>query len=416
MFKRCKACSRGVDGRRCPRCGSDRLSWAFQVDVQEPGEARRQVQRSGFATRGEAEAAKRSLQARAASGEPEPTRMTLGEWLDQWTASRRGDVRGGTWATYELIARAYVKPRIGDAPLRTLTRARLKAFYAELGESGGVRGGRPLSAKTVHNVALMLRKALADAVEDRIIPANPAERSHRLPAGRREMAVWDGAQVAAFLGVVRADRLHALWRLAFATGMRRGEMLGLRWRDVDLGAGALSVQQQRVRGADGLGYGAPKTAKGRRRIALDAETVAALRVHRARQAEERLAAGPAWRDEGLVFARADGSPLDPDVVSQSFERLSARAALPRIRLHDARHTHGTLLLAAGVHPKVVQERLGHSSIQVTMDVYSHVLPGLQEDAAERARAGDRRVGRSESSVLTPEKQAVLLRHWILPVS
>ena len=168
--------------------------------------------------------------------------------------------------------------------------------------------------------------------------------------------------------------------------MRRGEMLGLRWSDLDLDGATLSVQQTRIRGAEGLAYGSPKTAKGRRRIALDAATVVALRAHRRAQAAERLLAGSIWQDEDLVFCRQDGQPLDPDSVSQSFERLGARAGLPRIRLHDARHTAASLLLAAAVHPKVVQERLGHATIATTLDTYSHVLPGLGEDAAERLAA------------------------------
>jgi integrase len=278
-----------------------------------------------------------------------------------------------------------VVPTIGALPLRSLTRAQLRSLYADLADHGG-RGKRPLSAKSVHNVSLMLSRAFGDAVEDRIIDSNPGARAHKLPSGRRDMKTWTGDQVHAFLGSVARDRLAGLWRLAFSSGMRRGELLGLRWSDLDLDGATLSVQQTRIRGAEGLVYGSPKTAKGRRRIALDAATVVALRAHRRAQAAERLLAGSIWHDEDLVFCRADGQPLDPDSVSQSFERLSARAGLPRIRLHDARHTAASLLLAAGVHPKVVQERLGHATIATTLDTYSQVLPGLGEDAAERLAA------------------------------
>ncbi|MGD0121711.1 MAG: site-specific integrase [Candidatus Limnocylindrales bacterium] len=200
------------------------------------------------------------------------------------------------------------------------------------------------------------------------------------------MRTWTGRQVAGFLDFVGSDRLFCLWRVAFFTGMRRGELLGLRWRDVDLDGAALSIQQTYIRGAEGLGYGAPKTAKGRRRITLDAETVGILRAQKRAQATLRIRAGSIWKDNDLVFAREDGSPIDPDVVSTQFYRLTARAGLPRIRLHDIRHTHATLLLMAGVHPKVVSERLGHSSILITLDTYSHVLPGLQEDAVDRFAA------------------------------
>ena len=174
--------------------------------------------------------------------------------------------------------------------------------------------------------------------------------------------------------------------------MRRGELLGLRWSDVDLDGGALSVQQTRIRGEGGrLVYGSPKTAKGRRRISLAGSTVASLRAHRARQAAERILAGSLWKDADLVFCGPTGEPLDPDSLSQSFERLAAKANLPRLRFHDIRHTAATLLLGAGVHPKVVSELLGHATIAITLDTYSHVLPGLGEDAAERLASA---IGRS----------------------
>jgi integrase len=362
-----------------------RVVWAFQVDLNQNGEACWQVCRSGFPTKAAAFDGLRDRRLRAESGAPEPTKLTVGQWLDQWHLSRRADLRGSTWAAYGLMVRAYVVPTIGALPLRSLTRAQLRSLYADLADHGG-RGKRPLSAKSVHNVSLMLSRAFGDAVEDRIIDSNPGARAHKLPSGRRDMKTWTGDQVHAFLGSVARDRLAGLWRLAFSSGMRRGELLGLRWSDLDLDGATLSVQQTRIRGAEGLVYGSPKTAKGRRRIALDAATVVALRAHRRAQAAERLLAGSIWHDEDLVFCRADGQPLDPDSVSQSFERLSARAGLPRIRLHDARHTAASLLLAAGVHPKVVQERLGHATIATTLDTYSQVLPGLGEDAAERLAA------------------------------
>jgi integrase len=327
----------------------------------------------------------RAAQSRAETGSPEPTRLTVGAWLEAWLDSRKSDLRGGTLASYRGMTRLYVVPELGRVPLRTVTRARLRTLYADLADHGGHDRG-PLSPKTIHNVATMLVKVFGDAVEDRLLTTNPAEHAHRLPSARRDMEVWTGPQVAAFLASVAGGRLAALWRLTFSTGMRRGELLGLRWSDVDLEAGALSVQQTRIRGIAGLVYGSPKTAKGRRRIPLAGSTVAALRTHRRAQASERIATGPAWHDEGLVFCGQDGRPLDPDSVSQSFERLAARAGLPRIRFHDARHTAATLLLSAGVHPKVVQERLGHATISTTLDTYSHVVQGLGEDAAERLAA------------------------------
>lgn len=388
-FKRCQSCSRPAEGRRCERCGSDRITWAAQFDVHEKDQPRRQVLRSGFATKAEAVRAIAEHQQRAESGSPEPSRRTVGQWLDEWVPSMRGQVRGGTFAQYELAARHYVKPRIGDVPLRKLTKARLRAMYADLAEKGNRTGG-PLARKSVHNIALVVHRALEDAVEENLLPRNVADDSHSLPRNSRSaVTAWHADEVAAFLAQVREDRLYAMWRLAFTSGMRRGELLGLRWRDVDLDAAHFSVSRARVRGVDGLGWDAPKTGSANRRVTLDAGTVATLREHRARQNKERLAIGPGWADEDLVFCRADGTPLSLDAVTAAFSRLVARSGLPRITLHGARHTAASVLLAAGVHPKAVQARLGHSSIQVTMDLYSHLTPAVEEDAAERlARAID----------------------------
>jgi integrase len=191
--------------------------------------------------------------------------------------------------------------------------------------------------------------------------------------------VWGDRETAAFLRAAASDRLYAMWRLAVVTGMRRGELLGLRWSDVDLEAGFLTVEQQRSRqGAAGVTVGAPKTTAGRRRIPIDAATAAALRAHRQAQFIAPI--------DGLAFTRADGTPLDPDTVSQSFLAVARAAGVKRIRLHDVRHTAATLMLRAGVHPKVVQERLGHANIGITLDTYSHAIPSMGVEAADRLAA------------------------------
>jgi len=228
-----------------------------------------------------------------------------------------------------------------------------------------------------------MHKALADAVEDRLLQSNPADVAHRLPTDRPEMQVWSSNQIRSFLRHVSDDRLFAMWRLAATTGMRRGELLGLRWVDLDLDGATLSVSQTRIKGQHGAEYGRPKTRKGRRVLALDPTTVASLRMHRVKQHSERLSWGPQWSDERLVFTRENGTPLDPDVVSQAFEKHIRGANLPRIRLHDLRHSYATAALKASVPSKVVSERLGHASVGTTLDIYSHVLPGMDHDAATR---------------------------------
>lgn len=403
VFRRCGQCSKRAGLRRCPHCGSESLSWAYQVDVNLPGERRRQRQRSGFATKAEALAAMHTMQGDATEGLQEPSRMTLARYLAEWHASIRGRVRGGTWAEYESAIRRHLVPHLGDVPLRHLSRARVRAFYQQLEERGGVRG-RPLSPKTVHNTHLVLRAALGAAVEDGLLRANPADRAHRVASARREMRTWTTAQVRAFLdhvatapegpGLSPRERYRygldrrglVMWRLFATTGMRRGEVLGLRWEDVDLEGRAVRVQRSRSRGEHGMEYGAPKTAKGRRRITIDRVTADLLRGHREAQQADRDLFGSGYLDGDLVFARADGSPHHPDGITGAFVRLSRQAGLPPIRLHDLRHSHATHALEAGVHPRVVQERLGHASIQMTLDTYSHSVPAMDVLAADRIAA------------------------------
>ena len=384
VFRRCTKCGKRVQERRCG-CGSDRSTWNYIVDVAPAGAPREQRRAGGFATKALAIAAMNKRQSDAATGgSVEPSRVTLGQHLATWLQSVRPPaVRGGTWRGYELNVRRHIVPRLGSLPLQQLTRAAVKAAYQDLAEQGSPRGG-PLNAKTVHNIHMTLRKALHDGVEDRMLSHNAADGAHHLHRDRPEMESWSAEQLSAFLTAVADDELFPLWRLAATTGMRRGELLGLRWHDVD--GGRAQVVQQRVRGAAGFTYGPPKTAKGRRSIALDPLTIAALVAHRKAQSVIRPRFGPYDEDADVVFARADGSPMDPDSVSGRFERIVRGLALPLIRLHDLRHTHATLALAAGIHPKVVQERLGHSSVTMTLDLYSHAVPGMQADAASKIAA------------------------------
>lgn len=193
---------------------------------------------------------------------------------------------------------------------------------------------------------------------------------------------WNSAELSQFVEWVKADRLAPMWSLFASTGMRRGEVLGLEWRHVDLERGHFSVVRTRVTVGNDVVSSEPKTARSRRRVALDVQTVLLLRDWRRRQLEERLLCGEGWKDSGLVFTRADGSPLHPDSVSGLFERSVTEAHLPRIRLHDLRHTWATLALQQGVALKVVSERLGHSSIAITADTYQHVTEGMDREAAE----------------------------------
>lgn len=197
------------------------------------------------------------------------------------------------------------------------------------------------------------------------------------------MKTWTADQLRAFLDRVRDDRLYAAWRFSATTGVRRGELLGLPWADLDLDTARASIAETLIGARE---RSTPKTDSGRRSIALDPETVLALRAHADQQADEMAALGPAYQENGLVFCREDGSPIWPRSFSRMFARHVDAAALPVIPLKNLRHTHATLALQAGVHPKVVQERLGHAKISITMDIYSHAIPAMQADAAATVAA------------------------------
>jgi integrase len=264
--------------------------------------------------------------------------------------------------------------------LQRLSPAQLNGFYRHLLTEAG-KAGQGLAPKTVRNVHNILHRALKDAVRWGYLVRNVADAADPPKGKSAEMRVWTPEQLRAFLAHVREDHLYAAWLLIATTGMRRGELAGLRWADVDLEAGRLSVRQPRVVVASLPQASEPKTARGRRSLALDPVTVAALRKHRTRQLEHKLAVGSRYQDSGLVFTWLDGSPIHPARFSRWFEQHARRAGLPRIRLHDLWHSYASAALAAGVPAKVVSERLGHATIAVTMDIHSHVLPGLDREAA-----------------------------------
>jgi integrase len=319
----------------------------------------------------------------------EPSRLTTGEYLTAWVRgiASSGTVRPTTVKTYDVAVRIHIVPRLGRVPLQQLTRKLIREFYAAITVGGRVRRRGSLSIKSVHNVHLTFHRALEDAVDDALLRSNPATRAHRVAPPRHEARSWSAAELHCFLCAVADNANFALWRLAAFSGMRRGELLGLRWRDVDLELSVLSVQRQLIRNGPIVAFGEPKTMAGRRTIVLDSATVEALKAHQNQQASVRRVLGDRYLSElDLVFCGRDGGPRDPDAVTHQFVRQVLRVGLPRIRFHDLRHTHASIALHASVHPKVVQERLGHSSVKLTLDTYAHVLPPMHQDAAARIAA------------------------------
>jgi integrase len=355
---------------------------------------RKQRQQSGFRT---AAAAQKALTALLATKEAgtyvEPSKQTVGAYLDGWLTGK-DRLRATTRTSYASAVRR-LTPLIGNIELQALTRADVKAAYAKLAETP-IRGGSLPSIKTIHLVHLALHAALEDAVEDDLITRNVADGAHQAPkAGESpEMKTWTPGQIRDFLQFCQSDELQPLFWVAAYTGMRRGEALGARWADFSADDGFLSVRQQISRERNGEWAAIPpKTAAGRRRIDLDAETIGLLKRHRQAQAERSLELGEAYdRASDLIFARADGRFLDPDSVSGIFEKLVRRSGLPAVRLHDLRHSHATILLMNGAPVHLVSQRLGHASPMVTLKVYAHVIPGGQATAAAQfaaAVAGER---------------------------
>jgi integrase len=317
----------------------------------------------------------------------EPSREKLGTYLQEWLAAIRPNIRPSAWASFESHVRIYLVPQLGHLQVQQLTATDVDLMTARLLSAEGRGNRRPLSPTTVRRILATLNSAMNYAVRKRKLDRNPVTAADRPRAARIEMKTWTADELGRFLEGAREHRLAPLFTVLATTGLRRGEALGLRWSDVDLDEGRLAVRQTLLAVNNHVEFGEPKTHRSRRTVDLDAGTVAVLKAHRKAQLEERAKAGLGRpRADGLIFTDEQGEPLHPNVVSRTFGRLVREEQLPVIRLHDLRHTHATLSLQAGVHVKIVSERLGHSSVTITLDTYSHAIPGLQRDAAEKVAA------------------------------
>ena len=303
--------------------------------------------------------------------------LTLGEYLLRWLSdSVRSTVRASTFERHEQLVRCHIRPALGEIKLKALTPVHVRRFISD--KSSGA-----LAAGTVRKIHSTLHKALSQAVSDGLIPRNAAAVQAPSPAPE-EMRPLSEAEARAFLKAAKEsdDRFEALYVLAITTGLRRGELLGLSWDDADLEQGTLRVGRALVRERGRHTLGETKTRRGRRQVNLTPRTVAVLKDHRARQLEQRAERAGMYADHGLIFSSEIGTPLNPEnLVKRSFKPLLKRAGLPEIRFHDLRHTCATLLMGRGVHPKLVQELLGHATIAMTLDTYSHYLPSMGNQAS-----------------------------------
>jgi integrase len=312
--------------------------------------------------------------------------LTLAEYLASWLELCEGrGLRPASIASYRATVRTTIVPNLGQVRLESIRPLDLNRLYRSLLRDGRTDGRGGLSPRTVRYAHSILRKALADAVRLGYLETNPslaADPPTARSARPRQFQTWSPDDLRRFLESVREDQFYAAFYLAAASGMRRGEVLGLRWCDVDLEAQQLSVVQCVIEVAHAVRVGPPKSERSRRMIALDAKTIAVLTRHKRAEEVKRRRRGAQVAPDDFVFARDDGSPIHPGCFSQIFGRRVAAAQVPRIRFHDLRHTHATLALRARVHPKIVSERLGHSTVAITLDTYSHCIPSMQREAAE----------------------------------
>ncbi len=310
-------------------------------------------------------------------GVPIPSgRETVAHFLNEWLTMVHSQLRERTWVRYEQLVRVHLLPDLGKKTLRALQPRDLQSLYSKLLDTN-------LSPTTVHHVHMVIHRALGQALRLELVARNVADLVDPPRMAHHEMATLSDVDVRRLLSATAEDRLAALWLLAVTTGMRQGELLALRWADLDLTRRALQVTGtlQRTKG-QGLVRSEPKTARSRRRIMLGDLAVAALQKRRAEQVSERLVAGAKWQDQDLVFATESGGPLDGSELLRHFRRLLTQADLPRIRFHDLRHTAATLMLSRGVHPKVAADMLGHSTVAITLDLYSHSTEPMHRSAAD----------------------------------
>ncbi len=301
-------------------------------------------------------------------------KMTVGEYLERWLSdSVRDTVRQRTFERYESIVRLHLIPGLGRVKLKALTPAHVRGLYRSKLDSG-------LAPRTVLHVHRSLSKALKQAKDDGLIPRNAAEPVKPPRPRKEEIRPLTPEQVRVLFASVSGTRNEALYVVAVTAGLRRGELQGLKWEDVDLEAGMLQVRRTLSEPKGGHVFEAPKSGKGRN-IRLTRRAVEALRAHRKRQLEERMERAGLWDEQGLVFPSEVGTPRLGGNLHRSFKAALSRAGLPEIRFHDMRHTCATLLLRQGVNPKYVQELLGHADIALTLNVYSHVLPDMGDAAA-----------------------------------
>ncbi|GIO09652.1 site-specific integrase [Brevibacillus reuszeri] len=349
--------------------------WYFEINYSDGGKYKKKKRR-GFKTKKEAEAAMTEMQNELNKGTyVEPSKMMYSSFMADWLKDKQTKVQRRTLETYSGLVNNHILPTLGQIELSKLTPRHIQDLYNDLFETSR------LSDENIQKVHTIINDSLNKAVSWEMVAKNVASVLERPKARKKEMEVWEVDEAHEFLRIAEKDRYYVAFLLALTTGMRQGEILGLRWKDVNLDTGVLSITQTLSHDGKEMQVGA-KTDSGNRTVAIDAETINALRKLAKRSKAERLEAGPGlFQDNGLVISTTVGTPLTPRNLMRTFYRLIEKAGVKKIRFHDLRHTHATMLLKANVNPKIVAERMGWSDIKM-IDRYAHVLPNIQKDTAE----------------------------------
>lgn len=356
-------------------------TWYYQVELGRDPETGKRVQKSkgGFKTKKEAEAACADIISKFEKGEYHvPKRMTVEQFLNLWLRDyAKRKMRASSYSIRELLVQKRIVPAIGNIELEKLNPVDINKFYGKLQDEN-------LSSSYIHSIHSLLRSALKKAIQWQITNRNIMSGVEPPRLEKTKIQTWTIEDIQTFLDASRENVCHIGFVLAAFTGMRRGEVLGLRWGDVDLENKKLTVAQSVywIPG-EGVIFQEPKTENSVRQIALSENVVKELKKRKAEQAQHKLLLGPGYKDHDLVCCWEDGSPIKPRNFLEHFERMIKAADVPKIRFHDIRHTHATLLLKMGENIKVVSERLGHSRTSTTSDIYTHVLPDMQQGAADR---------------------------------
>src|SRR5262245_13493690 len=361
--------------------------WAIVIDVQDPQNGKRKRRWHSFAgTKRQAQIECARLISETQIGAMiEPSRMTVAQFLDLWLEHIKPKVAPRTHERYGEIVRTYLTPAFGTTWLTKLQPIAISAAYAAMLASGRSKGNGGLSVRSVHHCHRILSQALRQAVRWRMLLRNPCDDVDPPRVERRALEVWDVATMAEALERARSLRIFVPMLLAGMLGLRRGEIAALRWRHIDLDAAQVAVVESFEQTRQGIRLKAPKSGRGRK-VMLPARVIEELRAWRMKQAQELLRLGIRLNDDCFVCAGENGQPVQPQSLTHAWHRFLAGTGLPRLRFHDLRHSHATHMLAAGVHPKIASERLGHATVGLTLDTYSHVIPGMQEDAVARVDA------------------------------